>query len=411
MTEVQRLLTSSSLPPDALAGRTAIVTGAGRGIGRCLTEALARLGARVVVAEIDAEAGAAAARTIREALGRDDAARFVPTDVGDEASIDACVAASECVDIVVNNAAVAPLGAVADTELGVWDTSYRVNLRGPVAFARATVPAMRARGYGVFVTVSSVGGAFMGPYECMKTAGVELAATLATELEGTGVFAFSIGPGQVMTPGLVEALDRLAPMYGLTTDAFLALNAEHLMSAAEAGVGIAAAVALAERFHGAETSSVAGLTAAGVVRPALAVGAEPLASNEGARALPPEAAEAARRVRTTFAEQVAGWRARGLFERKWMERDFRRHTGSATAEALEALDAVVAALDAGEAPRHDVLVSLRRYYDRYERLARDHTRDAAALATALEAIARWRDEVDRLADLLPDSVHRSPASP
>jgi NAD(P)-dependent dehydrogenase (short-subunit alcohol dehydrogenase family) len=397
--EIRELLEASSLPTTALAGRTAVVTGAGRGIGAGLAEALARLGARVVVAEVDAASGRATAEAVRRQLGSESAATFVETDVGDEAAIDALLARCGPVDVVVNNAVAVAIGAVSDVPLDAWDRSYRVNLRGPVAFARRTVPGMVARGHGVFVCLSSVGGAYMGAYECLKAAGNELAATLAAELEDTGVFAFSVGPGQVMTPGLTDAVRDLAPMHGMSEEAFLAMHSEHVISVAEAAVGIAATIVLAERFHGSETSSTAGLVAAGIGarshRPTPPAEAEPAAD-----AGPTEpagsadtAVEAARRVRASFVEQVEGWRARGLFERKWMERDFRRHAGATPDEVISELDGLVATLGRGGPGRAAVTARLLTYYDRYEKLARDHTRDPVELQRALTAIAGWRSEI------------------
>ncbi len=398
MGSIYTLLESSSLRPGALSGRTALVTGAGRGIGLQTAGALAWLGARVVIAEIDRATGAEAASSICERHASDRAAVFLHADIGDADSIASLVATGGPFDIVVNNATVTPFGAVADASLEAWDLSYRVNLRGPVALARLTVPGMIERGYGVFVCLSSVGGAYMGPYETLKAAGNELAATLAAELEGTGVFAFAIGPGQVMTPGLAAGVRQLAPFYRLTEAEFMALNSAQRISAEEAGVGIAAAIVLAERFHGTETSSIAGLTAAGLGRME-AGGAHGAAEPVAVRDVRAGAA-LAHQVRATFLGQVEGWRARGLFERKWMERDFRRHAGLSSDEAVEELDALVAALDAEATPDVGVLGRLKGYYDRYEQLARDNTRDGAALEAALSAIGAWRAEIRRLEALL-----------
>jgi NAD(P)-dependent dehydrogenase (short-subunit alcohol dehydrogenase family) len=404
--EIHELLEASSLSPTALAGRTAVVTGAGRGIGAGLAEALARLGAHVVLAEIDAPSGRAAAEAVGAQLGPESSATFVETDVGDEAAIEALLARCGTVDIVVNNAIAVTIGAVGDVPLEDWDRSYRVNLRGPVAFARRTVPGMVARGHGVFVCLSSVGGAYMGAYECLKAAGNELAATLAAELEGTGVFAFSVGPGQVMTPGLEEAVRDLAPMHGMSEDEFLAMHSEHVISVAEAAVGIAATIVLAERFHGSETSSTAGLVAAGIGarsrRPAASVETLPRADADPMKPAQTDdtAAEAALRVRASFVEQVTGWRARGLFERKWMERDFRRHVGASPDEVISDLDALVATLRGGGPGTTAVTARLLTYYDRYEKLARDHTRDPVELQRALDAIAGWRSEIVALERLM-----------
>lgn len=394
------LIATGSLQRGALATRVAIVTGAGRGIGLETARALAWLGAHVVIAEIDAETGAEAERIINAELG-EHAATFVRTDVGDEASVTALVRhVSETlapVDIVVNNATVTPFGPTPETPLDDWDLSYRVNVRGPVVLAHLTIPPMVERGYGVFACLSSIGGAFMGPYEAMKSAQVELTHTLAAELEDTGVHSFAIGPGQVMTPGLAAGVRKLAPFYRLTAEQFLALNSAQQLSAEEAGAGIAAAVALASRFHGTETSAIAALTAAGI-----GAEAEPEPASLTPRDSLTEAGRALRDMRTSFAEQLDGWTQRGLFERKWMERDFRRHTGVSAEELLEGLDELAEELHEGKAGRQywPLLDKLEEYYGHYEDLARQNTQDPAVLHGQVAVIEAWRDEVRRLKELL-----------
>ena len=136
------------------------------GIGYEACRSLIWLGARVIVAEINKKNGQESARRLNEEFGPA-SAFFVPTDVGDEKSVG--MLAKEAirhygkVDIVINNATIAALGAVKDVPIATWDVSYRVNLRGPVLLARAFVPAMIERKYGVFVCVSSLGTAYMGP--------------------------------------------------------------------------------------------------------------------------------------------------------------------------------------------------------------------------------------------------------
>jgi NAD(P)-dependent dehydrogenase (short-subunit alcohol dehydrogenase family) len=406
---VQPLIASGSLTQSSLADRVAIVTGAGRGIGFETARALAWLGARVAIAEIDETSGAWAAEKISAEMG-EGSAIFVRTDVGDGPSLSNLVAAVAKqlgpTDIVVNNATAAPFGPVATTPLSAWDLSYRVNLRGPVTLARLTVPGMVARKRGVFAVLSSVGGAYMGPYEAMKAAQVELASALAEELDGTGVFAFAIGPGQVMTPGLVEGVETLAPLYGISVDEFLALNEANQITAEEAGAGIAAAVASAERFHGTQTASLAGLAAAGIrsvsAAPGVPISPRGAARDRGMHVTGETASEVCRKVRATLAREVEGWRDRGLFERKWMERDFGQAAGMRAEDALSQLDKLQATIDEGR-PDHGwrvLLPALRRYYDHYAGLARGYTKDPEQLRVQLEAIATMRAEVERLEALL-----------
>ncbi len=146
---------------------------------------------------------------------------FVQTDVGNERSIknlvNKVISLFGPVDIVLNKAAVEPIGAVKNVPIEYWDMSYKLNLRGPVLLARAFLPSMLKRNAGIFVCVSSVGGAYMGSYEVIKRAQVELALTIAAECEGTNVISFVIGPGLIPdTRGAQAQMPKIARLMGKT---------------------------------------------------------------------------------------------------------------------------------------------------------------------------------------------------
>jgi NAD(P)-dependent dehydrogenase (short-subunit alcohol dehydrogenase family) len=218
------LISTGSLTRQSLAGQAAVVTGAGGGIGYEAARALIWLGARVVVAEIDSKTGKAAAGNLNQEFGPG-SALFIQTDVGDERSIrhlyEQAIRGFGKIDIVLNNATVAPLGAIKDLSIQDWDGSYRVNLRGPVLLARAFIPGMIERHKGTFVCVSSTGMAYMAAYESMKAAQVHMASTLSSELEGTGVTAFTIGPGYAPTHTAASSIPKLAKMMGKSADEIL----------------------------------------------------------------------------------------------------------------------------------------------------------------------------------------------
>jgi NAD(P)-dependent dehydrogenase (short-subunit alcohol dehydrogenase family) len=394
------LIESGTLPPDALAGRVAVVTGAGGGIGYQAARSLCRLGARVVIAELDRRSGRRAAQQLRQDFGPE-AARFVRTDVGRARSVRRLARAAGRVDIVINNATVVPLGGVQGTAIDAWDASYRVNLRGPVLLARAFVPGMVDRDRGVFVCVSSTGTAYMGAYEALKAAQVHLATTLAEELAGTGVSAFAIGPGFVPTRTATESLPRLAALMGRDAGELRATVAAHALSAEAAGAGFAAAVAQAARYHGQETSSVQALIDAGIELPAAdpAAGAAAPAEDDFPRAL-----ALCRAVRSTLAEQSAGWQARSVFERQWLVRAFRRVAGRPVEEWLDTLAQLEDALERRDADAlatvHAPLERLAAYYAHLHEMARGYVRDPAQRAEQLRIVAGWRDEVEALRALL-----------
>lgn len=190
----------------SLKDRVVIVTGAGSGIGRGIAELLAADGALVAIAEIQEEAGAAVADSIRRAGG---AAEFLPTDVAAEESVDRMVAQVVerfgAVYGLVNNAGIAGTQVEADrmpTE--EWERVLAVNLRGAFFCARAAIPHMRRFGKGSIVNIASVHAqfAFAGwaHYDASKGGLVSLTRTLALENGPHQIRANAILPGYIDTP-------------------------------------------------------------------------------------------------------------------------------------------------------------------------------------------------------------------
>jgi NAD(P)-dependent dehydrogenase (short-subunit alcohol dehydrogenase family) len=392
------------LTRESLAGQVAVVTGAGRNIGFEAARALAWLGAHVILAEIDKRTGRDAAARITSELGFG-TATFIHTDVGNKRSVARLarrvLRAHGKVDIVLNNATVAPMGAVHQVPIKAWDASYRVNLRGPVLLAHAFLPGMIERDHGVFVCVSSVGEAYMGAYECLKAAQAHLGQTLDAEFEGTGVIAFAIGPGIVRTSSTEAAIGVVAPLYGKTVEEFYAMSEAHLTSVEAAGAGFAAAIALAERFRGDELGSAQALQAAGISLAGQGAEANPLDLDDEELA---QALALCREVRTTLAEQAEGWKQRSLFERQWVVRDFKKHAGMTVQPWLETLDRLEHCLEEGDldavATLHVPLEVLARYYEHLQELAAGYEQDPTKLEEQLTAIRGWQASAEHLGALL-----------
>jgi NAD(P)-dependent dehydrogenase (short-subunit alcohol dehydrogenase family) len=186
---------------NALSGRTALVTGAGSGIGQAIAEALAAAGARVVVAELRPETGQETVDRIRSA-GR--LAEFVQLDVAAEPDFERAVSAFPEVDILVCNAGIGHVGTILTTSGADFDRMMSVNVRGVFNTMKAWIPGMVARGRGSVVNLASTAG--LGglvdrlAYSVSKHAVVGLTRSTALDLARTGVRVNCLCPGRVETP-------------------------------------------------------------------------------------------------------------------------------------------------------------------------------------------------------------------
>jgi len=195
-----------------LDGKRAIVTGGGSGIGRAIAGALAREGAAVLVADLSGERAAAVAAEIR-ATGA--AAASTPVDAADADSVEAMVRESGGVDILVCAAGLFLAGTAEATPVAAWRQVVDVNLTGAFLSARAAIPAMRARGGGSIVLISSSTGAHDAlpgavAYVASKGGVTMLAKALAVDHAAEKIRVNCIAPGPTDTPMLRGLLDEPA---------------------------------------------------------------------------------------------------------------------------------------------------------------------------------------------------------
>jgi NAD(P)-dependent dehydrogenase (short-subunit alcohol dehydrogenase family) len=207
----------------SLDDRTAIVTGASRGIGAAIARALDRAGARVVLVARDREALGSVAADLHKGPV------ILPVDLADPDAPARLVAEARdrvgAIDVLVNNAALAARAPTEELDAELVDRLYAVNVRAPLLLIAALVPSMVERGRGAIVNISS-GSAVVGTprraaYAATKGAMDAATRSLAIELGPHGIRVNSVAPGVVDTemwarnkaiPGVIEEIEALTPL-------------------------------------------------------------------------------------------------------------------------------------------------------------------------------------------------------
>jgi NAD(P)-dependent dehydrogenase (short-subunit alcohol dehydrogenase family) len=196
-----------------LAGRVALVTGAGSGIGEATARRFAAEGAVVVVNDVDGDRARAVVTAIEKDGGR---AAAVPADVTRRDAVERMVAGIVAehgrLDVLINNAGINRDAMSHKMTEEQWDQVLAVNLKGTFLCAQAALPRMRERGWGRVVNTSSIGSLGnigQANYSASKAGVIGLTRTLALEYAKYGVTVNCVAPGAVMTPMLAGVPDQI----------------------------------------------------------------------------------------------------------------------------------------------------------------------------------------------------------
>lgn len=191
----------SNISGRYLAGHTALVTGAGRGLGRAISRRLAELGAHVILGDIDADALEESTQMIAAEGGAVTGCVF---DVSDAGAVRSAFARINPPDILVNNAGICPLTPLDQISEAEWDRVLAVNLKGAFLCTQAALPGLRTAGWGRVINIASLagemGGIVVGVHYAASKAGLlALTKAFARHLAPHGVTVNAIAPGPLET--------------------------------------------------------------------------------------------------------------------------------------------------------------------------------------------------------------------
>jgi len=201
---------------NTLSGKSALITGGGRGIGRSIALAFARAGARVAVAARTAEQ----VQQVAQEIGN--GAVAIVCDVADPESVSRMFTEVGEIDILVNNAGIAESATLVNTTDELWHRHLSINLSGTFYCTRAALPAMLKKGWGRVINIASIAGKtgapYIAAYSASKHGVLGLTKSIAVEVGTMGITVNAICPGYVDTEMVSRGVERITSRTGRTAE-------------------------------------------------------------------------------------------------------------------------------------------------------------------------------------------------
>ncbi len=396
------ILERNNYSRKALFNKTVLITGGGGGIGFEASRAFSYMGAKVIIAEIDAIKGEQSQNLINNEFGNENV-DFYQIDISDERQIDNLykyiLDKYSQLDVIIHNAAVVPMGAIDAVPISDWDLSYAVNLRAPVLLIQKFLPSMKnSGGIIVFNPSASVAG-YMSAYEIFKSAQVELCNTLAEENPKNDIIIYSVAPGFVKTDTAVNAVEIVASSMGITTEDFYKSQEDYIVDAEIAGVGYAVSVVNARQYHRKETMSYQVLVDSGLI----SNNAEKVNSTHK-QVDYDKLSLLFTSIADVFYDQYQGWQKKNLFQKQFILSDFKKQMGLPAESFKKQLEALQDQIQNHQwdnfLNNKDMFIKLQRFYEHQIKLLQSYEKDATQLANDTKLLNSWVNILQDIIDIL-----------
>jgi len=378
------------------------MTGGGGGIGFEASRAFSYMGAKVIIAEIDAQKGNNAQKNINAEF-KNDNVDFYEIDISDEKQIDNLYKyitdKYTQLDVIINNAAVVPMGAIDKVPISDWDLSYAVNLRAPVILTQKFLPSMRKAG-GVIVFIPSAATTpYMSAYEIFKTAQLELCNTLSEEIADTSIITYSIAPGFVKTDTAVKAVEIVAFSMGIKADDFYKLHDEYIMDVELAGTGYAVSVVNARQYQGKEIMSYQVLIDSGLIN-----GNNEKSGNTLSDVNFDKLSLLFSKILDVFLDQYHDWQKKNLFQKQFILSDFKKQMGLPADSFKKQFETLQSQIQNhywdNFMSSKGMFLKLQHFYKHQKELLQNYEKDLTQLNNDTNLLNSWIEILQGIIDIL-----------